>query len=141
MFCVAPKCHFQYKTIPLDWSNRCRLNVNLWISVADIDECAEGLHNCSRQSQSCVNGVGNFRCVDREPDCHFGYRYDPLVRRCEGNVPLGFYFGIIPLPAFQNFEKSSTIFSLEKNRDFVENNQMTKFPRRIWFLDVKTESY
>lgn len=48
----------------------------------DIDECAEGLHNCSRQTQSCVNGIGDFRCVDREPDCGFGFRYDPNIRRC-----------------------------------------------------------
>ena len=45
MFCVAPKCHFQYKTIPLDWSNRCRLNVNLRISVVQTSTSA--LKDCT----------------------------------------------------------------------------------------------
>ena len=51
----------------------------------DVDECAEGTHNCSG---TCVNAVGTFRCVDREPvSCGLGFRYDTENRECQGKNP------------------------------------------------------
>lgn len=48
----------------------------------DIDECAEGTHNCTG---TCVNAVGTFRCVDRESvSCGLGFRYDPETKDCQG---------------------------------------------------------
>ncbi|CAL4065446.1 unnamed protein product, partial [Meganyctiphanes norvegica] len=53
-------------------------------SCKDVDECAEGSDSCDWSSQSCVNSVGSFRCIDREPDCNFGYRFDTEKRACVG---------------------------------------------------------
>lgn len=56
----------------------------------DIDECAEGIHNCSG---TCVNAVGTFRCVDREPvSCGLGFRYDAEKRECQGKQAIHLSF-------------------------------------------------
>jgi len=62
----------------------------------DVDECAEGTHNCTGGAGSCVNAVGTFRCVDSEPSsgsgsgpgdgsCDLGYRFDLATLQCKGN--------------------------------------------------------
>lgn len=51
-------------------------------SNLDVDECAEGTHNCTG---TCVNAVGTFRCVDRDfVSCGLGFRYDTATRECIG---------------------------------------------------------
>ncbi|KAH6928517.1 hypothetical protein HPB50_016854 [Hyalomma asiaticum] len=49
----------------------------------DVDECAEGLSNCSAD-ESCVNGVGTFSCVPiSNSGCLPGYRKNVGTGRCE----------------------------------------------------------
>lgn len=55
--------------------------------VADIDECAENLDNCDEITQTCVNSKGSFRCIDRQPTCDFGYRYNENQDTCVGESP------------------------------------------------------
>ena len=70
----------EYDDIPFNNEN---LTFNFFITFEkDVDECAEGTHNCSG---TCVNAVGTFRCVDREPvSCGLGFRYDAEKRECQG---------------------------------------------------------
>lgn len=52
----------------------------------DIDECAEGGHNCTG---ACVNAVGTFRCADRGADhvpCGLGFRFDHVSHECQGEI-------------------------------------------------------
>lgn len=45
--------------------------VLLWGSLADIDECVTGIHNCSI-NETCFNIQGGFRCLVFE--CPENYR-------------------------------------------------------------------
>ncbi|XP_047735451.1 fibrillin-1 isoform X4 [Hyalella azteca] len=48
----------------------------------DINECEERADDCSASSQTCINSVGSYRCIDRSPTCSFGYRFDSESREC-----------------------------------------------------------
>ena len=37
-------------------------------AFADIDECTNGLHDCSAENSECINTVGSYRC-----QCKPGY--------------------------------------------------------------------
>lgn len=52
--------------------------------VADIDECTEKTDSCDWPTQICVNSKGSFRCIDHQPTCDFGYRYDEDQETCVG---------------------------------------------------------
>ena len=43
--------------------------MNLCVHISDIDECSEGVHNCSiEHNRKCNNTIGEFECV-----CDDGY--------------------------------------------------------------------
>ncbi|XP_046406118.1 fibulin-1-like isoform X2 [Ischnura elegans] len=51
----------------------------------DVDECREGLDNCSRGQQFCMNMKGSFTCVDmnKRIECLAGYKYNAATKDCE----------------------------------------------------------
>lgn len=53
----------------------------LWKSefgmCVDINECVSGTHNCSKESQTCLNLPGSFQCI-----CKWGYTYDEDTQKC-----------------------------------------------------------
>ncbi|XP_018028146.1 fibrillin-2 isoform X5 [Hyalella azteca] len=51
-------------------------------ACVDINECEERADDCSASSQTCINSVGSYRCIDRSPTCSFGYRFDSESREC-----------------------------------------------------------
>uniref|UniRef100_A0A6A7G299 Fibrillin-2-like isoform X4 n=2 Tax=Hirondellea gigas TaxID=1518452 RepID=A0A6A7G299_9CRUS len=51
-------------------------------ACVDVNECEERLDTCSPSTQTCINSVGSFRCIDRTPTCPFGYRYNSSTRDC-----------------------------------------------------------
>lgn len=48
----------------------------------DIDECEENSDTCDRDTQTCINSKGGFRCIDREPSCDYGFRYSADLQNC-----------------------------------------------------------
>lgn len=48
-------------------------------SVADIDECVIGTHNCHGDFESCVNRQGWFYCA-----CDDGFYRNRKSMKCEG---------------------------------------------------------
>lgn len=60
--------------------NLCHMLRNLLHFAIDIDECAEGLHNCSSINNTmCVNVNGSFDCP-----CISGYQEDNSTGECIG---------------------------------------------------------
>jgi hypothetical protein len=53
--------------------------------ISDIDECAEGRHNCIQGVQMCVNTLGGYNCVDQKTICGHGFRYNSTYLHCQGN--------------------------------------------------------
>ncbi|KAL7022702.1 hypothetical protein ACKWTF_012350 [Chironomus riparius] len=50
----------------------------------DINECAEGLDDCDRRTQLCLNIPGSFKCQDKVVDtCLPGLKYDLETKLCE----------------------------------------------------------
>ena len=54
---------------------------NSLCSITDIDECLEGLHNCSNETEICINTFGSFEC-----QCVTGYMKENGV--CTGMYKL-----------------------------------------------------
>ncbi|KAK7080216.1 hypothetical protein SK128_014535, partial [Halocaridina rubra] len=48
----------------------------------DIDECGTGLHNCTAQSERCINTLGGFICRTRRR-CSAGYALDSVTGECK----------------------------------------------------------
>ncbi|KAK4307648.1 hypothetical protein Pmani_020604 [Petrolisthes manimaculis] len=71
--CRAPSpraCHVGYRYASIN--QRC----------IDVDECTEKIDSCDWSTQTCINSVGSYRCVDRLPICDFGYQYDEEKKSC-----------------------------------------------------------
>ncbi len=57
------------------------------ISCIDVDECAEGSHDCDPAEEACVNEEGGFRCrahdaIPGQDSCPAGYAFNrEMVRR------------------------------------------------------------
>ena len=57
----------------------CVLN-HAHISIhVDVDECADGTHDCSPITQTCINTIGSFTC-----ECSSGYELDGDGTTCNG---------------------------------------------------------
>ena len=54
---------------------------NSLCSITDIDECLEHVHNCSNETEICVNTIGSFEC-----QCVTGYMKENGV--CTGMYKL-----------------------------------------------------
>lgn len=53
--------------------------------LLDINECAEGLDDCDRRTQLCLNIPGGFKCQDKVVDtCLPGLKYNLEKKSCEG---------------------------------------------------------
>ncbi|XP_077275500.1 uncharacterized protein LOC143904570 [Temnothorax americanus] len=63
---VSCECHQR----GYEWSSRFGLCV-------DVNECVRGTHNCTRNSESCLNLPGHYACI-----CRLGYIYNPETRQC-----------------------------------------------------------
>ncbi|XP_048511326.1 fibrillin-3 isoform X4 [Athalia rosae] len=51
---------------------------------ADVDECAENVHNCLlARHQYCVNRIGGYECVVRYPACERGYEFSMESGKCQ----------------------------------------------------------
>ncbi|KAG1686124.1 Fibulin-1 [Nymphon striatum] len=57
-------------------------------SCQDIDECAEGVHNCTNDKPDCINVLGGYQCYPRDiptqsQNCPNGFRRNPQTFVCE----------------------------------------------------------
>lgn len=51
----------------------------------DVNECSEGIDDCNRQTQLCLNMAGGFKCQDKVTEnCITGLQYNTNTRLCEG---------------------------------------------------------
>jgi hypothetical protein len=51
----------------------------------DINECTEGIDNCNRQTQLCLNIPGGYKCQDKAIDkCLPGLQFNSVTSLCEG---------------------------------------------------------
>ena len=66
-------------------------NAEVCFPNADIDECVEGVHGCSRDAE-CINDQGSYYCV-----CTSGYEGDGVT--CSGKKAgkYSFFVAVIPL--------------------------------------------
>ena len=51
----------------------------LLVLFADVDECAEGSHECTAALMHCVNRPGTYIC-----QCRDGFQMNHALRNCEG---------------------------------------------------------
>lgn len=82
-FCVNTRGSFtcQQKSGPTDCIAGYKYSAEQKICI-DIDECTENIDSCEWSTQTCVNTVSSYRCIDQQPTCDFGYRYDHEQRAC-----------------------------------------------------------
>lgn len=53
--------------------------------MKDINECSEGIDNCNRQTQLCLNMAGGFECQDKVTEtCLQGLQFNSVTSLCEG---------------------------------------------------------
>ncbi|KAG1677538.1 Fibulin-2 [Nymphon striatum] len=57
-------------------------------SCQDINECAEGVHNCTNDKPDCINVLGGYQCYPRDiptqsQNCPNGFRRNPQTFVCE----------------------------------------------------------
>ena len=53
---------------------------------ADVDECAERLHSCDAQAETCRNTEGYYECDEK---CDQGFAFSPVFRTCMGEAGRG----------------------------------------------------
>ncbi|CAN7989420.1 unnamed protein product, partial [Ixodes hexagonus] len=63
-------------------------------SCADVDECADGTHNCDLTTHQCMNKPGGFGCIPKSdafhpsvgggtpPQCEAGFKYNSAMKDC-----------------------------------------------------------
>ncbi|KAG8225725.1 hypothetical protein J437_LFUL008110, partial [Ladona fulva] len=77
-------------TLANDPSNRCaagfRYNITRQLCV-DIDECGEQIHVCSKDTETCINEPGGYRCSpksaqDEEIKCPIGFQKSLFKDEC-----------------------------------------------------------
>lgn len=49
--------------------------------LTDVDECAEELHGCHRDDETCRNTAGAYEC---DIKCEEGFQLSPVLKSCVG---------------------------------------------------------
>uniref|UniRef100_A0A6M2DYH6 Putative conserved secreted protein n=1 Tax=Xenopsylla cheopis TaxID=163159 RepID=A0A6M2DYH6_XENCH len=55
------------------------------LTCIDVDECTEGIDDCNRQSQFCLNTLGSFKCQNKasKNSCPAGFKINSELGTCE----------------------------------------------------------
>lgn len=73
-------CCFIYFYSAFSRTNNVRNSISL-----DINECSEGLDDCNRKTQLCLNTRGGYKCQEKIGDkCLPGLKYNIGTKLCEG---------------------------------------------------------
>ena len=67
---------YNYKCVLMYYTSECFCFSSACLPYSDIDECAEGTHQCE---QNCHNNIGSYTC-----SCDIGYRLNVDLRGCDG---------------------------------------------------------
>ena len=79
VFVVIKDSSFFYQYLPSDYRIlKCFLLFILFIQKLDIDECNDGVHNCTNK---CINNIGSYTC-----DCPIGEQLDVDGLTCIGEM-------------------------------------------------------
>lgn len=118
----------------------------MMFSFADLDECAEGLHDCESRGMLCKNLIGTFMCI-----CPPGMQRRPDGEGCTGTTDHTIHvavFYVLPSNSFspgfpmrQNFLYVLLDAYTHKNSVHLWTHGSTQFQHRMTQRVLSVESF